>query len=110
MDGSNIVLYWVIIMAIFCLIMIIFVIIRYIKIRKYGIEVDAVVTNVVRWKITEGTRKGKTDYTTSVKYVGDDNQEHEATLQCKAHFSKGEKLKVLYLPGKYNYVILSNRW
>ncbi len=106
MDGSNIVLFWVIIMAIFSIIGIIYAIRREKKIYKYGIEVEAVVTSVFKWKITEGTRKGRIEYNTSVEYVGDDNQKHEATLNCNAHFSKGTKLKVKYLPGKYNYVVL----
>lgn len=106
MDGSNIVLYWVIIMAIFSFIIMIYAIRREKKIYKYGIEVEAVVTNVVRWKTYEKTAKCRIEYTTSVEYVGDDNQKHEALLNCRAHFSKGTKLKVKYLPGKYNYVVL----
>ena len=77
------------------------------KTKKNGIEADAVVTNVVSWKITEGGRKGRTEYTTSVEYLGDDNKKHEATLQCKAYFSKGTELKIKYLPGKYDYAYLS---
>ena len=106
MDGSNIVLYWVIIMAIFSLIMIIFGIRREIKIRKHGIEVEAVATKVVSDRITDGPRRGRFDYTPYVKYIGDDNQEHEAWLNCNVSFSVGEKLDVKYLPGKYDYVVL----
>ena len=107
MDGSNIVLYWVILMAIICIIQTIYAINLWKKTKKNGIEADAVVTNVVSWKITEGGRKGRTEYTTSVEYLGDDNKKHEATLQCKAYFSKGTELKIKYLPGKYDYAFLS---
>lgn len=109
MDGSNIVLYWVILMAIICIIQMIVGINRVIRTRKHGIETEAVVTDVSYRKITEGSRKGRRDYFTTVEYIGNDNKKHEATLQCNAHFSKGTRLKILYLPGKYNYVFLSNR-
>ena len=102
----NPMIYLAIILAIYFVIMIIYSVHRELKIMKSGIEVEAVVTSVSYLKITEGARKGRRDYFTNVEYVGDDNEKHEATLNCNAHFSKGTKLKVKYLPGKYNHVVL----
>ena len=100
----NPMVYFAVIIAILFIIIMIYAIHREIKIRKSGIEVDAVVTKTA--KMHNEQRVGHYDYTPYVEYVGDDNQKHEARLNCNSYFSKGTKLKVKYLPGKYNYVVL----
>lgn len=73
------------------------------KIEKYGIEADAVVTKVYARRNSD--RLAGFDYFPYVGYIGDDNQKHEARLNCNFNPPIGRKMRVKYLPGKYDYVI-----
>ena len=68
------------------------------NIEKNGIEVEATVT-----KVTKETRL----YTTYVTYIGDDNNEHDASIiNISKNYPYGEKLRIKFLPGKYKHCIV----
>ena len=46
-----------------------------------------------------------TIYRCYVKYFGDDNLEHEATLNANLNAPIGRKIRIKYMPGKYDYVV-----
>lgn len=73
------------------------------NIEEYGIEVDAVVT-----KVTDNydTDTHISTYNTFVKFIGDDNNEHEAILiNVSNSFPYGRKMKIKFLPGKYKHCL-----
>lgn len=67
-----------------------------------GIEIDSIVCRVEeKWDIDSHKRY----YNAYVKYIGDDNLEHEALLNVRNNFPYGRKVKIKYLPTKYDYAI-----
>lgn len=72
------------------------------KIEKYGIEVDALVTRI---ESRYDYDSHKTNYYPYAEYVGDDNEKHEARVNVSINFPIGRKLKIKFLPSKYDYVI-----
>lgn len=73
------------------------------NIEEHGIEVDAVVT-----KVTDNYDPDTSvrTYITFVKFMGDDNNEHEARLiNVSKSFPYGRKMKIKFLPGNYKYCL-----
>mgnify|MGYP004557736477 CR=1 FL=1 len=70
------------------------------NIEQNGIEVDAVVTRVID---TYDRDIHLRRYKTFVKFVGDDNKEHEGRLiNVSMSFPYGRKMRVRFLPGEYD--------
>ena len=77
------------------------------NLEQNGIEVDAVVTKVTDTydRDTELRR-----YTTYVKFIGDDNNEHEGMLvNVSMSFPYGRKMRVRYLPGEYDLCLFMSQ-
>ena len=74
------------------------------NILQNGIETDAVVTKVTA--VYDSDRIDKRRYTAYAKFIGDDTNEHEAVLSASINFPYGKKLRVKYLPGKYDYCVV----
>ena len=73
------------------------------NIEEHGIEVDAIVTKVTDNYDTDTHIR---TYNTFVKFMGDDNNEHEAILiNVSNRFSYGRKMKIKFLPGKYKHCL-----
>lgn len=72
------------------------------KIYNEGIEANSVVSKIER---NYDTNNHRYYYLAYVKYIGDDNIEHEALLNVKTNFPYGRKIKIKYLPPKYDYVV-----
>ena len=70
------------------------------KIHENGIEVDSVVVRNES-RLRDGSRR----YTSFVKFMGDDGTEHECSLNYSGHMPIGRKVRIKYLPGKYDYVV-----
>lgn len=89
--------------ALFVIILVILLVIatnRDKKIMNEGIEAHSIVCRVEKkWK------DGRSYYNAYVKYIGDDNLEHEALLSAKINFPYGRKIKIKYLPPKYDYAV-----
>lgn len=47
-------------------------------------------------------------YTCYVKFIGDDGKEHETTIGTSTNMSYGRKIKIKYVPGKYDYVLVES--
>lgn len=97
-----------VILTMFVLAIIIFIIIHIRRkqeknIEEHGIEVDAVVTKVIE---NYDPDIPKRTYNTFVKFIGDDNNEHEAILiNVSSSFPYGGKIKIKFLPGKYKHCL-----
>ena len=97
-----------IILGIIIISIILFMLKREKNIEKNGIEVDAVVTKVTDSYDNDSRIR---IYTSYVKYIGDDNNEHESKIiNISTNYSYGKKLKVKFLPGKYKYCIVVLEW
>lgn len=72
------------------------------KIYNEGIEANSVVSKIER---NYDTNNHRYYYLAYVKYIGDDNIEHEALLNVKTNFPYGRKIKIKYLPPKYDYAV-----
>lgn len=72
------------------------------EINENGIESDSTVCKIeIRYK----HNIQRFHYSPYVKYIGDDGNEHEARLNVSSNFPYGKKIRIKYLPGKYDYVI-----
>lgn len=71
------------------------------EIYKNGIEADSVVVKVEQHKDNDHI----TRYHCYVKYLGDDNMEHEALLNVSLDVPIGRKVKIKFLSGKYDHVV-----
>jgi len=71
------------------------------EIYKNGIETDSYVVKVDQRKDHDHI----TRYHCYVKYLGDDNMEHEALLNASLDAPIGRKVKIKFLSGKYDYVV-----
>ena len=72
------------------------------KILKEGIKVDSTVCRVIEdWDPNDHRRY----YRSFVKYIGNDNLEHEALISARCNLPYGRKVKIKYLPPKYDYAI-----
>ena len=71
--------------------------------EQNGIVIDATVTKVTS-TYDKDIRQRR--YITYVKFIGNDNNEHESRLLnvpvLSSDFQTGEKLKVSFLPGEYD--------
>lgn len=68
---------------------------------SYGIEVDSVVVNCERYFSEDNTSR----HHCYVKYVGDDGIEHKGLLNTRTTLPVGRKVRVRYIPGKYDEVV-----
>lgn len=66
------------------------------EIQQNGICVDSVVVSNERYKDY---------YRTIVRFTGDDSQEHECALSYRGGMPVGRKVKIQYIPGKYDNVL-----
>lgn len=66
------------------------------EIQQNGICVDSVVVSNERYKDY---------YRTVVRFTGDDNQEHDCVLSYRGGMPVGRKVKIQYIPGKYDNVL-----
>ncbi len=66
------------------------------EIQQNGICVDSVVVS--------NTRKDDY-YRTVVRFTGDDGQEHDCALSYRGGMPIGRKVRIQYIPGKYNNVL-----
>ena len=71
------------------------------QVYQEGIEVDSVVTRSESYFETDHDLR----YRSFVKYVGDDNLEHEAILNVRTNLPIGRKIIIRFLPGKYDEVV-----
>lgn len=65
-----------------------------------GIEVDSIVSRSGHY-----IKFGETKYRTFIKYMGDDGIEHEGRLNAATDLPVGRKVRIRYLPGKYDEVV-----
>ncbi len=75
------------------------------KIEKEGIKTMATVIRCesdhrVEHRITTGA------YIIYVKFIGDDNKEHETCCRNTKHISVGTRVEIKFLPKKYKHIIL----
>ena len=66
-----------------------------------GIEVDSVVANCEQYF----DRDHDSRHRCYVRYVGNDRVEHEGLLNVRTTLPIGRKVRVKYLPGKYDEVV-----
>ena len=66
------------------------------EIQQNGIGVDSVVVSNERYKDY---------YRTVVRFTGDDGQEHDCVLSYRGGMPIGRKVKIQYIPGKYDNVL-----
>ena len=66
-----------------------------------GIEVESVVAKCEHYF----DRDHDSRYRCYVKYVGNDNLEHEGLLNVRTNLPIGRTVRVKYLPGKYEEVV-----
>lgn len=71
------------------------------QIYQEGIEVDSVVSRSESYFDRDHDMR----YRCFVKYVGDDNLEHEAILNVHTNLPVGRKVKIRFLPGKYDEAV-----
>lgn len=71
------------------------------QIYQEGIEVDSVVSRSESYF----NRDHDVRYRSFVKYVGNDNLEHEAILNVRTDLPVGRKVRIKYLPGKYDEAV-----
>lgn len=64
-----------------------------------GIEVDAVVI-----RVKSRREDGHTRYYPTIRYTSVDGITHEASINVRTNFPVGRRLRVKYLPPKYDYV------
>lgn len=72
------------------------------EIYENGYEVDAVVFKVETSYDHDSHRRSYYPY---VKYIGDDGHEHEARVNVCTNFPYGRRMRVKYLPSRYDYVV-----
>ncbi len=70
-------------------------------IYSYGIEVDSVVVNCEQYFDGDHALR----HHCYVKYVGDDGIEHKGLLNARTTLPVGRKIRVKYIPGKYDEVV-----
>lgn len=70
------------------------------QIYQEGIEVDSVVNKVEHYYYDHDLR-----YRCYVKYIGDDNLEHNALLNVRSNLPIGRKVRIKFLPGKYDEAV-----
>lgn len=68
--------------------------------RTNGIETDSVVVDGEMYYDSDNRSR----YNCYVKFVGDDNEEHIARLNVASDLPIDRKVRIKYLPGKYDYV------
>lgn len=71
--------------------------------REKEIEVKGIETDAIVSKVEYDVEYQR--YTAYVKYIGDDEKEHEAIINVATNFPYGRKIRIKFLPGKYSYVI-----
>ncbi len=71
------------------------------NIYNIGIEVDSVVAKCEHYF----DRDHDSRYRCYVKYIGNDNIEHEGLLNVRTNLPIGRKVRVKYLPEKYEEVV-----
>lgn len=71
------------------------------NIYNIGIEVDSVVSKCEHYF----NRDHDSRYRCYVEYIGNDNLEHEGLLNLRTNLPIGRKVRVKYLPGKYEEVV-----
>lgn len=71
------------------------------QIYQEGTEVDSVVTRSESYFDS----KHNVRYRSFVKYVDDNNLEHEAILNVRTDLPIGRKVRIRFLPGKYDQVV-----
>ena len=73
------------------------------KIMTEGIEVDSIISRIE--ETYNEYNDFKRSYRAYVKYVGNDNMEHEALLNVSNNFPYGRKIRIKYLPPEYDFAI-----
>ena len=72
------------------------------KIREEGLFEDAVVHHVDS-KLSDNPSGHS--YNAYVSYIGNDGLEHIGLLNVRSNFPTGRRMKIQYLPGKYDSVV-----
>lgn len=75
---------------------------EYEHIDKNGILVSAIVTKNIRRR----RKKYQIYYTTKVRYIGIDGEEHESELFHSDGIAVGTYVNIRYVPGEYKTVLL----
>lgn len=71
------------------------------EIYENGLEADGVVSRV---ESRMARIRNGLEYFPYIRYVGDDGQEHEGLLNVSVQFKIGRKMRIKYLPGRYDEV------
>lgn len=74
------------------------------KILAEGTETEAVVSKTDHTNTQNGRH-----YSSYAKFIGDDKIEYETLLSVGGELRIGEKIKIKYLPGKYDYAMFVQR-
>lgn len=65
---------------------------------------DGIIADAVVVRCRAKRKDGKKRYYPTVRYRASDGKEHEASINVRTNLPVGRKLKIKYLPGKYDYV------
>lgn len=70
------------------------------EVYSKGIEVDSTVSRSESY-----LQYGNHKYRTFVKFIGDDDVEHEGRINVATNLPAGRKVRIRYLPGQYDEVV-----
>lgn len=79
------------------------VLIRKALLRERELQEEGIVADAVVVRCESHLSDGRTRYTPYVRYVAG-GEEHEAALNLRSNLPIGRKLKIKYVPGKWDYV------
>lgn len=73
-------------------------------IHENGVETDGIAVNS-KSHLCDGKRACTINYTTFIRFTGDDGKEHQSKLNYSGRIPVGRKVRIKYLPGKYDHIV-----
>lgn len=74
------------------------------NIHENGIETDGIVVDCKSY-LANGKTVSVTRHTTIVEFTGNDGKRHQCKLNYSGKMPVGRKMRIKYLPGKYDYIV-----